>query len=279
MVDLAEPVSLYEQNIVKHSSQSPSISTVTTSAYPPTATNSSPAQSLPSYDVTKAPGYSPQNYGPPHPRASDRQYGVNGTGPSAYYGSGLQFGQAPQGPFAPRYNPQFPNSYTASTPNHMPPPEPRGSVDSFRSPQSGTCTRNLIGTLAGTAAKLRDLKNETGVWFVFQDLSIRTEGDFRLKFSFFDIGNTNFDSNESSTTSLALLAPMLACSYSDPFHVYSAKKFPGVIESTALSKEFSLQGVKIPIRKGDAKDGQKSGGKRKRSGDDGSDDSAPGALE
>ena len=31
--------------------------------------------------------------------------------------------------------------------------------------------------------------------------------------------------------------------------MYSAKKFPGVCESTPLSKTFALQGIKIPIRK------------------------------
>jgi hypothetical protein len=42
---------------------------------------------------------------------------------------------------------------------------------------------------------------------------------------------------------------VLATSFSDPFMVYSAKKFPGVIESTPLSKCFAGQGIKIPIRK------------------------------
>ena len=44
-------------------------------------------------------------------------------------------------------------------------------------------------------------------------------------------------------------APCLAWTFSDPFQVYSAKKFPGVIESTPLSKCFAAQGIKIPIRK------------------------------
>ena len=44
-------------------------------------------------------------------------------------------------------------------------------------------------------------------------------------------------------------APVLAYVYSDKFQVYSAKKFPGVIESTSLSKVFAQQGIKIPIRK------------------------------
>jgi hypothetical protein len=44
-------------------------------------------------------------------------------------------------------------------------------------------------------------------------------------------------------------APVLASTFSDVFQVFSAKKFPGVIESTNLSKCFATQGIKIPIRK------------------------------
>jgi len=44
-------------------------------------------------------------------------------------------------------------------------------------------------------------------------------------------------------------APVLASCFSDVFQVFSAKKFPGVIESTELSKVFATQGIKIPIRK------------------------------
>jgi len=44
-------------------------------------------------------------------------------------------------------------------------------------------------------------------------------------------------------------APVLASCFSDVFTVYSAKKFPGVCESTPLSKCFATQGIKIPIRK------------------------------
>ena len=63
------------------------------------------------------------------------------------------------------------------------------------------------------------------------------------------------------------VAPVLATTFSDVFQVYSAKKFPGVIESTGLSKCFATQGelvlecaggrvwangwigIKIPIRR------------------------------
>lgn len=43
--------------------------------------------------------------------------------------------------------------------------------------------------------------------------------------------------------------PVLASTFSSAFTVFSAKKFPGVIESTELSKAFAQQGIKIPIRK------------------------------
>ena len=39
--------------------------------------------------------------------------------------------------------------------------------------------------------KLKDHNKTEGLWFVFQDLSVRTEGSFRLKFSFVDIGDEN----------------------------------------------------------------------------------------
>ena len=53
------------------------------------------------------------------------------------------------------------------------------------------------------------------------------------------------DGNKLNTGS----APVLASTFSDVFQVFSAKKFPGVIESTSLSKCFATQGIKIPIRK------------------------------
>lgn len=66
----------------------------------------------------------------------------------------------------------------------------------------------------------------------------------RLKMNFIDVG----DPTASAGLNRAK-CPVLAWSYSEPFQVYSAKKFPGVIESTPLSRSFAAQGIKIPIRK------------------------------
>jgi len=44
---------------------------------------------------------------------------------------------------------------------------------------TGMYTRNLIGSLAASAARLTDPEDRIGIWFVLQDLSVRTEGEFR----------------------------------------------------------------------------------------------------
>lgn len=63
-------------------------------------------------------------------------------------------------------------------------------------------------------------------------------------------------------------APVLAACFSDVFTVYSAKKFPGVVESTALSKCFATQGIKIPIRKDGGSVAASGGAGGDRGGDD-----------
>lgn len=40
----------------------------------------------------------------------------------------------------------------------------------------GSFTRNLIGSLVASAFKLHDTNDKLGIWFVLQDLSVRTEG-------------------------------------------------------------------------------------------------------
>lgn len=48
----------------------------------------------------------------------------------------------------------------------------------------GMFTRNLIGSVAVSAFRLNDDDDEPGIWFVLQDLSVRTEGTFRYGFSY-----------------------------------------------------------------------------------------------
>ncbi|ORY02827.1 hypothetical protein K493DRAFT_207704 [Basidiobolus meristosporus CBS 931.73] len=95
--------------------------------------------------------------------------------------------------------------------------------------------RSLTGTLASSLYKLKDVDNTDGGFFVFSDVSVRVEGQFRLQFSLFEI--------------ISQSAVPLATAYSDVFTVYPPKLFPGMAESTFLSRSFSDQGVRIRIRK------------------------------
>lgn len=119
-------------------------------------------------------------------------------------------------------------------------------------PPGGMFTRNLIGSLAASAFRLTDPDDRIGIWFVLQDLSVRTEGTFRLRFSFVNVGTSSAASQsggQPTTQVNQAKAPVLASCFSDSFTVYSAKRFPGVVESTQLSRCFATQGIKIPIRK------------------------------
>jgi hypothetical protein len=75
----------------------------------------------------------------------------------------------------------------------------------------------------------------------------------RLRFSFVNVGVPSKTPNGTASNQISIIntgkAPILASCYSEVFTVYSAKKFPGVVESTPLSKCFATQGIKIPIRK------------------------------
>ncbi|RKP39253.1 velvet factor, partial [Dimargaris cristalligena] len=101
-------------------------------------------------------------------------------------------------------------------------------------------TRVLMGSLVSSPTMLKNPEGELGCYFCFPDLSIRTEGVYTLRFSLFRLDSEN-ELTESTPNAIAEV-------FSEPFTVYSAKKFPGMTESTELSKAFARQGLKIPIR-------------------------------
>ncbi|KAI8320055.1 hypothetical protein GQ54DRAFT_248618, partial [Martensiomyces pterosporus] len=95
--------------------------------------------------------------------------------------------------------------------------------------------RTMTGSVVASLAHLKDLDGSDGAFFVFPDLSVRCEGVYRLKFSLYEIvGNQVFFCKSITST---------------VFTVYSAKKFPGMEESTRLTKLFAEQGLKIRVRK------------------------------
>ncbi|PWN23576.1 hypothetical protein BCV69DRAFT_241868, partial [Microstroma glucosiphilum] len=82
---------------------------------------------------------------------------------------------------------------------------------------------------------LKDIDGSHQGFFVFPDLSIRVEGRYRLKLCLFETIGTQVHHCKSI--------------YSSVFMVYTAKRFPGMEESTQLSRAFAGQGLKVRVRK------------------------------
>ncbi|KIJ22295.1 hypothetical protein M422DRAFT_115342, partial [Sphaerobolus stellatus SS14] len=123
------------------------------------------------------------------------------------------------------------------------------SVPSHSSHSSGprhTYTRTLVGPLCANAQRLQDEHRDPAIFFLFQDLSIRTEGTFRLRMRLMNIGEPPAPNGRSNSVGTGTM-PVLAQAFSEPFTVYSAKRFPGVPDTTALSIAFGNQGQKLPL--------------------------------
>ena len=106
-------------------------------------------------------------------------------------------------------------------------------------------------------------------FFIFPDLSCRTNGIYRLRFSMMRV---NVESMLTGGT-----AGIVAIVDSDTFEVFSAKDFPGMRASTSLTKALKRQGAAISVKKGnEGKSGKKAkkGGSSdsNKSGSDASDD-------
>ncbi|KAI8644812.1 velvet factor-domain-containing protein [Parasitella parasitica] len=92
-----------------------------------------------------------------------------------------------------------------------------------------------VGRTVSSLYTLRDLDGMEGAFFVFSDISVRAEGNYKLRMCLFDIREHTVNYNLSVLT--------------EPFTVYSAKTFPGMYRSCPLVQSFAKQGLKIRIRK------------------------------
>ncbi|KAG0376336.1 hypothetical protein BGX24_007898 [Mortierella sp. AD032] len=98
-------------------------------------------------------------------------------------------------------------------------------------------TKATTGSSVSSLYPLKDIEGngqESG-FFVFPDLSVRMEGTYRLKFCLYEMVGKDVH--------------FCAHVISEPLVVFSAKKFPGMEESTVLSQYFADQGLKLRIRK------------------------------
>lgn len=106
--------------------------------------------------------------------------------------------------------------------------------------QAESYTRNLVGAAVASASVLKDEQDKWCTFFVFQDISVRTEGVYRIKLMFVNL--------EVSGRVGTGVADALAETYTDAFTVYSPRRFPGMLDPTPLSRKLASQGIKIPVR-------------------------------
>ena len=90
-------------------------------------------------------------------------------------------------------------------------------------------------------------------YFIFPDLSVRHEGRYRLSFSLYEElkEQKDMDTETQDSTDIqksAHVSHRLEVK-SQVFTVFSAKKFPGLTESTALSRMVAEQGCRVRIRR------------------------------
>jgi len=127
-------------------------------------------------------------------------------------------------------------------------------------------TQNVTPVLTGMpVAGMAYLDRPTAAgYFIFPDLSVRHEGKYRLSFHLYeelkDPKDADVDPPEGSPNTRDKLlqsnpmAPRAHVHYrlevkSAAFDVYSAKKFPGLSESTQLSRMVAEQGCRVRIRR------------------------------
>ncbi|KAK0461815.1 velvet factor [Desarmillaria tabescens] len=110
-----------------------------------------------------------------------------------------------------------------------------------------TYTRTLIGPITANATRLLDEHRKPGIFFLFQDLSVRTEGTFRLRLRLVNVGAPPAPEAGASAVHTGI-SPVLAQTFTEPFTVFSAKRFPGVPDMTGLSIALGNQGQKLPLR-------------------------------
>ncbi|KAK5111810.1 hypothetical protein LTR62_004730 [Meristemomyces frigidus] len=130
--------------------------------------------------------------------------------------------------------------------------EPARLMAHGRVPESKQQLTVLTGTPVAGMVYL-DRPQAAG-YFIFPDLSVRHEGKYRLSFSLYEElkdgkdDDTTDPAGSSSTHGEAHVTHRLEVK-SEPFTVYSAKKFPGLTESTVLSRTVAEQGCRVRIRR------------------------------
>lgn len=99
----------------------------------------------------------------------------------------------------------------------------------------------MAGTTVSSLHRLKDPTNKEGAFFVFGDLTIKSEGEYVIRFDLLQMTMDNLEDGEFWVTICSVT--------SEPFKVHAGRAFPGMAESTFLTRSFSDQGVRLRLRK------------------------------
>jgi hypothetical protein len=99
---------------------------------------------------------------------------------------------------------------------------------------------SMVGQLCSSVHRLKEgVGEKEKAFFIFGDVSVKVTGTWRLRFTLFDLP---FPCSRS-------ICVKLATTFSTPFNVVHSKDYKGLAESTALTRHFSDQGVRLRLRK------------------------------
>ncbi|KAK1589835.1 velvet factor-domain-containing protein [Colletotrichum navitas] len=105
--------------------------------------------------------------------------------------------------------------------------------DSKQDPE--VARKALVGTTCSSLHKFKDPNSHDAGYFVFGDLSVKYEGCFKLQFVLYEMRRTE--------------VVMCTTATSSAFQVHTQRTFPGMAESTYLTRHLSDQGCRLRLRK------------------------------
>ncbi|KAJ3130872.1 hypothetical protein HK100_007296 [Physocladia obscura] len=94
----------------------------------------------------------------------------------------------------------------------------------------------LMGPVICVPQFLNGPDGVAGLYFVYSEVFVKKTGKFKLKFDLYNM------------TGMPFGAPPVASVPSSIFEVFNPKDFPGVPQTTSLSRSFAKQGIKIRVR-------------------------------
>lgn len=96
---------------------------------------------------------------------------------------------------------------------------------------------SLTGNTCTSGHVVKDDRGVHNMMFCLNDISVKKEGTYRLKFCLFKLNTTTGDVENLTST----------CS--QPFTTYSGRHFPGMTESTSMTRLLVDAGVRLRLRK------------------------------